>query len=49
MASRRSAFQAVNRLGRQVSLLAELVPLDDSDGVRGAILMMHTHEAEQPT
>ena len=41
-------FQAVNRRGRQVSLRIELVPLDGSAGVRGAILTMHAHE-EQAT
>jgi hypothetical protein len=39
----------VNRRGRQVTLHIELVPLDGSDGVRGAILMMHAHEEGQPT
>jgi two-component system, chemotaxis family, CheB/CheR fusion protein len=37
-------FGAVNRRGRPVSTRIELVPLDGSDGVRGAILMMHPQE-----
>jgi two-component system CheB/CheR fusion protein len=39
-------LQAVNRRGRKVSLRIELVPLDGSDGVRGAILTMHAHEGQ---
>jgi two-component system CheB/CheR fusion protein len=40
-------LQAVNRRGRRISARVELVPLDGSAGVRGAILIMHPHEEGQ--
>jgi two-component system CheB/CheR fusion protein len=39
-------LSAVNRRGRPVSVGIELAPLDGTDGVRGAILLMHAHEEE---
>ena len=41
------SLDAVNRRGRNVTTRIELVPLDGTDGVHGAILMMHPQE-EQP-
>jgi two-component system CheB/CheR fusion protein len=40
-------LDAVNRRGRTVTTRIELVPLDGTGGVRGAIMMMHAQE-EQP-
>jgi two-component system CheB/CheR fusion protein len=38
------SVEATNRRGRRVNTRIELAPLDGSDGVRGAILLMHAHE-----
>jgi two-component system, chemotaxis family, CheB/CheR fusion protein len=41
-------LQAVNRRGRSVTCRIELVPLDGTNGVRGAIMMVHPHEEQAP-